>query len=46
MGSKTHTLKMWVDKDAPDTQMSKHYQGKVVIYSWLGNSNPQVIKLD
>ncbi len=39
-GSVTHNLKMWVDSKAPDTQMSKSYQGKIVIYSWLGESNP------
>ncbi len=39
----TYTLKMWVDEAAPDTQMSKSYQGKIVIYSWLGNSNPNPI---
>ncbi len=41
--SETHTLKMWLKSDAPETQMSKHYQGKIVIYSWLGNSNPKTI---
>ncbi len=38
--SVSHTLKMWVDENAPMTQMEKHYQGKIVIYSWLGDSNP------
>ncbi len=38
--SVTHTLKMWVDENAPMTQMNKHYQGKIVVYSWLGKSNP------
>ncbi len=45
-GTATHTLKMWLKSDAPTTQMEKHYQGKIVIYSWLGNSNPNVIKVD
>ncbi len=36
----THNLKMWVTHNAPDDQMLKHYQGKIVIYSWLGDSNP------
>ncbi len=40
----THTLKMWIDSEAPDSQMSKHYQGKIVIYSWLGESNPYPVK--
>ncbi len=44
-GSKTHNLKMWVTSDAPDTQMLKHYQGKIVIYGWLGNSNPYDINV-
>ncbi len=43
--SVTYTLRLWVDKNAPDTQMEKHYQGKVVVYSWLGESNPEIIEL-
>ncbi len=39
----THTLKMWLKSDAPETQMNKHYQGKIIIYSWLGDSNPNPI---
>ncbi len=45
-GSVTYTLRLWVDKDAPMTQMEKQYQGKVVVYSWLGNSNPETIELE
>ncbi len=43
-GTDTHTLKMWIDSEAPDSQMSKHYQGKIVIYSWLGESNPYPVE--
>ncbi len=42
-GNETYTLKMWLDENAPETQMKKHYRGKVVIYSWLGESNPNPI---
>ena len=45
-GSVTYTLRLWVDKDAPMTQMEKYYQGKVVVYSWLGNSNPHEIVVE
>ncbi len=42
-GSDTYTLKLWVTDNAPMTQMDKHYQGKIVIYSWFGDSNPNPI---
>ncbi len=40
--TKTYTLKLWVDDEAPMTQMEKHYQGKIVIYSWFEGSDPRV----
>ncbi|MBR1413225.1 MAG: SipW-dependent-type signal peptide-containing protein [Bacilli bacterium] len=48
-GSNTYNLKLWLDKYAPETQMSnynsegtaqtaKSYKAKVVVYGWLGDS--------
>ena len=37
---RTFTLRVWIDEDAPKTEMDKAWEGKVTVYGELKNFNP------